>query len=172
MSITPENKRDLIQGLLHLWSKFGDPSLNGWWVIARTNLVTDGRTDWRTDAGNDNTRRPKLALGKKDLEDEVKELNIFIEGKALENNLTSVKLGQAIICSSKNKRGRPKKNSYTRVISYTHLYDGIHGDEKLKKICCDKILKAAKSAYNNIALAASQGSSQEEDCDDFKRRKH
>ena len=23
------------------------------------------RTDWRTDAGNDNTRRPKLALGKK-----------------------------------------------------------------------------------------------------------
>ena len=32
---------------LHLWSKFGDPSLNGWWVIARTNLVTDGLTDGR-----------------------------------------------------------------------------------------------------------------------------
>ena len=44
--------------LLHIWSKFGDPSLNGWWVIARTNLVTDGRTDGRTDAGNDNARRP------------------------------------------------------------------------------------------------------------------
>ena len=25
----------------------------------------DGRADWQTDAGNDNTRRPKLASGKK-----------------------------------------------------------------------------------------------------------
>ena len=25
----PPNNRDLNQGLLHLWSKFGDPSLNG-----------------------------------------------------------------------------------------------------------------------------------------------
>ena len=33
---------------LHLWSKFGDPSLNGWWVIAQTNLVTDRLTDGRT----------------------------------------------------------------------------------------------------------------------------
>ena len=61
----PKNNRDLNQGLLHLWSTFGDPSLKGWWVIARTNLVTDGRTDGRTDAGNDNTRRPILASGKK-----------------------------------------------------------------------------------------------------------
>ena len=56
-----QNNRDLNQGVLHLWSKFGDPSLNGWWVIARTNFVTDGRTD----RGNDNTRKPKLASGKK-----------------------------------------------------------------------------------------------------------
>ena len=28
------------------------------------NLVTEGLTDGRTDAGNDNTRRPKLASGK------------------------------------------------------------------------------------------------------------
>ena len=48
-SITPESNRDLNQGLLHIRSKFGDPSLNGWWVIARTNLVTDWRTDRRTD---------------------------------------------------------------------------------------------------------------------------
>ena len=27
---------DLNQGLLHIWSKFGDPGLNGWWVIAQT----------------------------------------------------------------------------------------------------------------------------------------
>ena len=39
----PKTNSDLNQGILHLWSKFGDPSLNGWWVIARTNLVTDGR---------------------------------------------------------------------------------------------------------------------------------
>ena len=62
----PQNNRDLYQGLLHLWSKFGDPSLNGWRVIARTSSwLTHRRTDTQTDAGNDNTRRPKLALGKK-----------------------------------------------------------------------------------------------------------
>ena len=35
-SINPQNNRDLNQGILHLWSKFGGPSPNGWWVIART----------------------------------------------------------------------------------------------------------------------------------------
>ena len=65
----PQNNRDLNQGLLQLWSKFGDSSLNGWWVIVRTSkwlphTWTDGRTDTQTDAGNDNTRRPKLASGK------------------------------------------------------------------------------------------------------------
>ena len=56
-------------GLLHLWSKFGDPSLNGWWVIEwtsswLTHTQTDGRTHRQTDAGNNNTRRTKLASGK------------------------------------------------------------------------------------------------------------
>ena len=65
----PQNNRDLNQGLIHLWPKFGDPSFNGWWVIARTSTwlphtQTDGRTHRQTDAGNDNTRRPKLASGK------------------------------------------------------------------------------------------------------------
>ena len=64
-----QTNRDLNQGLLHLWSKFGDPSLNGWWVIARTSKClphtqTDGRTHRQIDAGNDNTRRSKLASGK------------------------------------------------------------------------------------------------------------
>ena len=49
-SITPKNNKNLNQGLLHLLSKFGDSSLNGWWVIARTILVTDGRTDVQTQA--------------------------------------------------------------------------------------------------------------------------
>ena len=39
---------ELSRGLLYLWSKFGDPSLNGWWVIARTNSwLTDTRTHTR-----------------------------------------------------------------------------------------------------------------------------
>ena len=49
MSITLQNNRDLNQGLLHLWCKFGDPSLNGCWVIARTSKwLPHGRTDGRT----------------------------------------------------------------------------------------------------------------------------
>ena len=54
-----KNNRDLNQGLLHLWYKFGDPSLNGWWVITRTNLVTDGRTDWRLDGQTQATTIPE-----------------------------------------------------------------------------------------------------------------
>ena len=52
----PQNNRDLNQGLLHLWSKFGDPSLGvelsrgqTWW---RTDGLMDGRRQRR------NTRRP------------------------------------------------------------------------------------------------------------------
>ena len=63
-SSNPQNNRDINQGLLHLWSKFGGSSLNWCWVITWTNLVTDGRTDWLTDAGNVYTRRPILASGK------------------------------------------------------------------------------------------------------------
>ena len=37
-SIAPQNNTDLNQGILHLWSRFGDPSLNGWWVITQTNF--------------------------------------------------------------------------------------------------------------------------------------
>ena len=49
-TITPQNNRDLNQGLLHIWSKFGDPSLNGWWVIARTSKwLMHTQTDTQTD---------------------------------------------------------------------------------------------------------------------------
>ena len=53
-SISPQNNRDLNQGLLHFWSQFGDPS----------KWLTHKHTDRHTDAGNDNTQRPKLASGK------------------------------------------------------------------------------------------------------------
>ena len=52
-SIAPQNNRDLNQGLLHLWSKFGDPSLNGSQVIARTSkwlTHTHTRTHTQTQA--------------------------------------------------------------------------------------------------------------------------
>ena len=47
----PQNKMDLDQCLLHLWSNFGDPSLNGSRVIARTSkwlTQTDTHTHTRT----------------------------------------------------------------------------------------------------------------------------
>ena len=41
----PKNNRDLNQGVLHLWSKFGDCSLSGWQLIVRTNWwLTDTHT--------------------------------------------------------------------------------------------------------------------------------
>ena len=59
------NNRDLDQGALHLWSKFGNPNLNGSQVTTQTNLwSTDTQTDGHTDEGDDNTLRPKLALHK------------------------------------------------------------------------------------------------------------
>ena len=33
----PQNNQDLNQGILHLWSKFGDHSLTEWWVFVRTS---------------------------------------------------------------------------------------------------------------------------------------
>ena len=67
-SITPKNYRHLNQGVLRLSSKFSDSSVNGWWVIVRTSkwlIHTHRHTDKHTDAGDYNTRRPKLASGKK-----------------------------------------------------------------------------------------------------------
>ena len=53
-SISPQNYRDLNQGLLHLQSKFGDPSLNASPVIARTSKwLTDRQTDNQTDRQSD-----------------------------------------------------------------------------------------------------------------------
>ena len=50
-SIAPRNNRDLNQGLLHLWSKFGDSSLHSWLVIARTSWwLTDRHTHTHTQA--------------------------------------------------------------------------------------------------------------------------
>ena len=45
--------------LLHIGSKFGDPSLNTPWVMVWTSSgLTHRWTDWQTNAGNNNTWRP------------------------------------------------------------------------------------------------------------------
>ena len=54
-SINPQNNRDLNQGVLLFWSKFGDSSLNGRQVIARTSkwlphTQTHRHTDRQTEA--------------------------------------------------------------------------------------------------------------------------
>ena len=65
-SITPQNNRDLNQGALLFWSKFGDFSLNGWQVIAWTSKwLPHTQMHRQTVAANDNTRTPKLASGEK-----------------------------------------------------------------------------------------------------------
>ena len=64
--IAPQNNKGLGQGILHIWSKVGDPSFNdGPWVIAQTGkwlTHTDRHTHTHThtDAGNDNTRGPRV----------------------------------------------------------------------------------------------------------------
>ena len=56
-SISPQNNRNLKQGILHLWLKFSDPSLRG--------VRSYGADKLRVDAHASNTRRPKLAFGNK-----------------------------------------------------------------------------------------------------------
>ena len=57
----PQNNRDLNQVILHLWSKFGDPSLNGAWVIAWTSKwLTHRRMDGRTET---QTQAPTIPKG-------------------------------------------------------------------------------------------------------------
>ena len=66
------NTMDFYQGVLHLWLKFDDPSLKGWWVMAQTisdlthtHIYIHRHTNTQTDAGNDKTQRPKLSSGNK-----------------------------------------------------------------------------------------------------------
>ena len=58
--LPPKNNRDLNQGVLHLWFRFGDPSLNGSRVITRTSKwLTHRLTDTQTQA----TTIPKAKTG-------------------------------------------------------------------------------------------------------------
>ena len=70
-SIAPQNNKDLNRVILHLWSKFGDPNLNGSQVIVRTSKwlthrLTHTRTHTQTQATTipegQNWPRVKMAL--------------------------------------------------------------------------------------------------------------
>ena len=53
--------------MVQIWWPY-DPNLNDWWVIAqKSSWLTHGRTITQKNAGNDNTRSPKLTSGKNDL---------------------------------------------------------------------------------------------------------
>ena len=63
---SPQNNTDFNQGVLHLWSKFGDPSLNGSWVIAQTSKwLTHRWTDRRTHRRRQQYPKAKTGLGQK-----------------------------------------------------------------------------------------------------------
>ena len=59
----PQNNRHLNQGLLHLWSKFGDPSLGVELSRGQTWWRTDGRTQATTIPGGQYWPRVKMASG-------------------------------------------------------------------------------------------------------------
>ena len=47
-SITSHNEMDLNQVILHLWSKFGGPSLNRWWILVQTSSKWGKFGLWRS----------------------------------------------------------------------------------------------------------------------------
>ena len=55
-----QNSRDPNQGILHLWSKFGDPRMNGLWVIVWTSSKWAKHKTKQTKQTNNNNW--KLAL--------------------------------------------------------------------------------------------------------------
>ena len=62
----PQNYRDLNQGLLHLWSKFGDPSLNESQVIAqRSKWLTHGHTQTQAMTIPKDQNWPRVKMGNK-----------------------------------------------------------------------------------------------------------
>ena len=62
-SIAPKNNTDLNRGVLLLWTKFGDPSLNRWRVIVRTSKwLIHTHTQATTIPGGQNWPRIKRQL--------------------------------------------------------------------------------------------------------------
>ena len=63
--ICPQNNRNLNQGVLLLWTKFGDPSMNRWPVIVRTIkwlIHTHTQTQATTIPGGQNWPRAKMLM--------------------------------------------------------------------------------------------------------------
>ena len=57
---SPPKTIRILPKVFRTWSKFGDPRLNGWWVIARTNSwLTHGQTDRQTHTQTQATTIPE-----------------------------------------------------------------------------------------------------------------
>ena len=92
------------------------------------------------------------------LEEEVHRANAIIEEEGTSQNLPATKLEQALVCNSSEMKNRSKRQKVrTKVISYSHMYNGFHADAQLKKRWCIKIANSARQTYNNFVLASSQG---------------
>ena len=77
---------------------------------------------------------PLITHNQKALEEEVRSANAIIEEEGTSQSLSATKLEQALVCNSSKKKNRSKRQRVrTKVISYSHMYDGLHSDTQLKK---------------------------------------
>ena len=107
------------------------------------------------------------------LNEDLCELNTFIEEKNALLGSPQVHLEKASCANSVKRRGKNKtKRAIHRGYTYTRLYDGVHGDTALKRIWSKKITSAARLAFLTQIAETSQESAQEEDWGDFKRRRN
>ena len=130
-----KNNRDLNQGLSHLWSKFGDPSLNGWWVITRTSwglTHTHGHTHIR--------RQRQYLKAKTGLGYSISFcFAVLCCGYTLTDfpisiRLTSLALWQSNDCPSASKATLMNMDKYFMWIHYERLHN--HNKAKHNKTVC------------------------------------
>ena len=107
------------------------------------------------------------------LNDDLSDLNSFIEEKNATFGSTQVFLEKASCANSVKRRGKYRtKRAVHRGYTFTRMYDGVHGDSTLKGLWCKKIVSASRQAILSQSVETSQESAQEEDWGDFKRRRN
>ena len=107
------------------------------------------------------------------LNDDLSDLNSFIEEKNATFGSTQVYLVKASCANSVKRRGKYRtKRAIHRGYTFTRMYDGVHADSTLKGLWCKKIVSASRQAILSQSVETSQESAQEEDWGDFKRRRN
>ena len=98
------------------------------------------------------------------LNEELREINSFIESENHRYGIQQVYLDNASTANSVKRRGDNRtKRATVRTYSFTRLYDGIHADATLKKVWCSKIISALCKATLAHSDDTSQESSHEEE---------